>query len=231
MFLNMGFGGAFYMRPYAAICRKVRERLPMLELDHIAVACETLAAGQRAVEEALGVAMVPGGAHARFGTHNMLLGLEDGLYLEVIAIDPEGAPEQSPRWFDLDQFSGLPRLGNWICRSSDLAGDAAALPGSGAPVALSRGDLRWQMAVPASGVLPFNNCQPALMEWQGDAHPAQRLPASGVRLVALEVRHPEADALAARMAPYLADARVRYDIGEPSLIATFDTPHGRRELR
>ena len=203
----------------------------MLELDHIAVASETLAAGQAAVEEALGVALVPGGEHARFGTHNMLLGLEDGLYLEVIAINPEAEPEQSPRWFDLDHFSGAARLGTWICRSDDLDKDATALPGSGAPVALSRGDLRWRMAVPASGVLPFNNCQPALMQWSGAAHPAERLPTSGVRLVALEVRHPEADALAARMAPYMADARIRYEMGEPSMIATFDTPSGRRELR
>ena len=55
-----------------------------------------------------------------FGTHNLLLGLDDGLYLEVISIDP-GAPQPAfPRWFDLDRFSGVPRISNWICRTDAL---------------------------------------------------------------------------------------------------------------
>ena len=48
----------------------------MLKLDHFAVAAETLEAGRAYAEEALGVTLRPGGQHAHFGTHNMLLGFE-----------------------------------------------------------------------------------------------------------------------------------------------------------
>ena len=136
-------------------------------LDHLAVSGETLEQAQSYVEDALGVSMQSGGEHAVFHTHNKLMGLDDGLYLEAIAINPDAPNPDRPRWFDLDRFSGSPRLSNWICRSDALEEDIALLPeGIGEAVALQRGDLRWQMVVPASGVLPFNNQCPALIQWQ-----------------------------------------------------------------
>lgn len=41
----------------------------------------------------------------QFGTHNRCLGMEDGIYLEVIAVDPEAPPPSRPRWFGLDDPS------------------------------------------------------------------------------------------------------------------------------
>lgn len=204
----------------------------MVELDHLAVAAETLEAGRAHVEQALGVALQPGGTHARFGTHNMLLGLEDGLYLEVIAVDPNAPAPQSARWFDLDRFAGPPRVSNWICRCDDLDAALARSPeGSGAPVALERGDLRWRMAVPGDGILPFGGCFPALMQWQGAGHPAARLAPSGCRLERLVLSHPRAGALRTALAPLLDDARLVVEEGPAAaLVAEFDTPHGRRSL-
>lgn len=43
--------------------------------------------------------------HPQFGTHNRCLGMEDGIYLEVIAVDPEAPPPSRPRWFGLDDPS------------------------------------------------------------------------------------------------------------------------------
>ncbi len=83
-------------------------------LDHIAVSGTTLPEAVAAVEEALGVRMQPGGEHAVFHTHNALLGLADGLYLEAIAINPDAPVPERPRWFDLDRFAGPARLTNWI---------------------------------------------------------------------------------------------------------------------
>ncbi len=203
----------------------------MLELDHIAVAGETLEEAVALVEAALGVAMGPGGQHATFGTYNRLLGLENGLYLEAIAIDPSAPPPGRARWFDLDRFAGVPRLTNWICRTDDLAGAVQSLPGSGEAVALARGDLRWQMAVPPDGVLPFDNLSPAIIRWQGDLHPASMLAASGCSLARLVIAHPQADVLSARLAPVLTDARVVIEAGSPAMMAEFDTPGGRRVLR
>jgi len=199
-----------------------------MELDHFAIAANTLAEATAHVEEALGVPLQPGGEHAVFGTHNRLLGLAEGLYLEAIAIDPEATPERQPRWFDLDRFEGAARITNWICRSGDLDGTLAALPvDAGAPVSLTRGDLSWQMAVPKSGILPYENIFPALIQWQGP-HPAPRLTQQGCSLRRLVVSHPEAQALA-ELLP-LDDTRVVFEPGPAALRAEIDTPHGLRHL-
>lgn len=200
-----------------------------MQLDHIAIAGETLEAAVAHVEDALGVSLLPGGKHAHFGTHNRLLGLADGLYLEAIAIDPDAPPLPYPRWFDLDRFSGAPRLGNWICRCDDLDATLSALTAeAGTPVALTRGDLAWRMAVPSTGILPGDGCFPALIEWNVEKIPGDLLPASGCRLTRLEVAHPEADWL--RETVPLQDARVAFVTGPREMRATFDTPHGQRSL-
>lgn len=200
-------------------------------LDHLAVSGETLAEAQSYIEEALGVAMQGGGEHAVFHTHNKLIGLEDGLYLEAIAVNPAAPKPDRPRWFDLDQFSGRPRLSNWICRSDDLEHDISLLPaGIGAPVQLKRGDLRWQMVVPDSGVLPFDNMCAALIQWQTKQHPAQTLTPTGCRLRRLVVSHPDGGELRAAMERTLIDDRIVYEVGPLGLTAEFETPHGIRRL-
>ncbi|UWS02730.1 VOC family protein [Phaeobacter inhibens] len=200
-----------------------------MDLDHLAVAADTLDAAVAHVEESLGVPMQPGGSHAVFGTHNRLLGLTDGLYLEAIAIDPAATPQRSPRWFDLDRRSGPARITNWICRCADLAAALAAAPeGAGEIVDLQRGNLSWQMAVPKDGILPFDNMFPALMQWHGP-HPAAALIPQGCTLRRLHLSHPDSTALAQALP--LRDARVELHHGPAAFEAEFDTPHGRRVLR
>lgn len=199
-----------------------------MELDHFAVAGETLDAAVAHVEAALGVAMQPGGKHGRFGTWNRLLGLADGLYLEAIAIDPAAPAPDRPRWFDLDTFRGAPRLTNWICRVPDLDVALAGLPpGAGDPVELERGALRWRMAVPASGVLPYDDRFPALIQWRGALHPAAMLAPSGCALKRLIVSHPQAADLAASCGRM---ERVVFETGASALRAEIETPHGPRLL-
>lgn len=193
----------------------------MFELDHLAICAENLLEGAAWLSDQLGVPLQSGGQHPAMGTHNSLLSLGD-LYLEVIAIDPEATPPQHPRWFDLDRFRGAPRLGNWILRCPDMAKGLGLLPaGTGSPMALARGDLRWQMAVPASGILPLDGIGPALITWEGEAHPASRLTDQGVRLRKLEVSHPDIAQL-----PDIKDERLVLHSGPPGLQAVFDTPKG-----
>ncbi len=203
----------------------------MLRFDHLAVSALDLAEGVAAVEAALGVALAGGGQHPHMATHNRLLGLGD-LYLEVIAADPDQVAPVWPRWFDLDNFEGLPRLTNWVaCCDSISAAVAASPEGVGIPVALQRGDYRWQMAVPADGKLPFDGCFPALIEWGGSLHPARALPESGVRLQLLEIAHPQAGALNAALAGVFEDPRVVIVPGAAKAMrAVFTTPHGLRVL-
>ncbi|WP_108815257.1 VOC family protein [Loktanella sp. Alg231-35] len=202
----------------------------MLTLDHLAVACVSLDKGTAWVERQLGVKMQPGGQHARYGTHNTLFGLADGLYLEVIAVEAGAVPEAGHTWFDLAQFSGPPRLANWICQTDDLDAAVAKAPAAvGTPQALTRGDLSWQITVPDDGSLPYDGAFPTLIKWaKGTHHPADRLPTSGCRLIGLEVTHPLAEQLRDMMA--LTDDRVTLHAGRSAMKATFDTPAGVRTL-
>lgn len=198
----------------------------MLILDHLVLSANTLAEGVDTVETALGVSLDAGGEHPLMSTHNRLMGLGD-IYLEVIAINPDAPRPPHPRWFDLDHFSGRPRLTNWVLACDDLDKALASLPkGVGAPTELARGDLRWRMAIPPDGRLPLAGAHPAVLEWQG-AHPAQRLPDRGVRLIRLEVITPDAGALDG----LLDDPRVTITHGPAVAIqALFSTPHGLRVL-
>lgn len=200
-------------------------------LDHLAVAGETLEEAVAHTEQSLGITLGPGGDHARYGTHNRLIGLEDGLYLEAIAIDPDARPQEQPRWFNLDQFNGPARLSNWILRSEDLEAEKSLLPpNTQRHVQMQRGDLRWLMTVPADGLLPFDNLFPAVLQWQAEP-PAGRLPQSRCRLTRLVLSHPEAAALQKALDRILADPRIKVEQGAPVMMAEFETPHGKRQLR
>lgn len=201
----------------------------MAELDHLVVSAATVEAGAEWVSALLGVPLETGGKHALMGTHNRLLGLGPGTYLEVIAIDPDVPPPHRPRWFGLDAFSGPPRLTHWVLRVPDLdAALAAAPPGAGRATALARGDLRWRFGVTDDGRLPCDDAFPALIEWQGDAHPAARLPDRGCRLRRLDIA--TADPAALTRALPLWDERVRVVAGTPGMRALIATPLGERVL-
>nr|WP_107847261.1 VOC family protein [Litoreibacter ponti] len=204
----------------------------MLRLDHPALSAETLEAGRAHVEQALGVKLATRGEHPQMGTHNHLLSLGPDQYFEVIAINPDAPPPGRPRWFNIDNFSGPPRLTNWILATEDMEATLAALPpGFGTPLALQRGDFRWRMAVPDDGILPWDGWAPAIIEWSGDLHPAPGLPDQGIRLASLVLRHPEAQAMAELFAPLLPRDTAVFEVSDtPSLTATFDTPDGRRTL-
>lgn len=197
----------------------------MIVLDHIAIAATALNDGTAWVAEKLGVTLQPGGKHDRFGTHNTLLGMGD-LYLEVITLDPDAPPTGRPAWFGLDHFTGPPQLANWICRAPDLQKHAAI---TGPAIALTRGDLSWQLTGPDDGSLPYGGAFPTLIQWdKGSAHPTARLADSGVRLTHWQVFHPEADKIAGLID--VPDPRVSFTVGPAGFRARFDTPNGPREL-
>jgi len=201
-------------------------------IDHLTVTAPTLQAGAAFVERALGVAMQPGGAHPRMGTHNLLLRLGDAMFLEVIAIDPDAPAPARPRWFALDEREPLPRLSNWVARVGGIHERSRALPEAlGDVEPMTRGALDWLITIPRDGSLPLGGAAPAMIEWNAAEHPASRMPASGCALSGFELHHPEPARLAALlMALGLDDARLRVVEGAPRLIAEIDTPHGRRKL-
>jgi hypothetical protein len=185
--------------------------------------------------ERLWVRPAHGGRHVGRGTHNALVGLGDGVYLEVIAADPEQPPAPGPLAFALDRLR-LPRLVGWASRTADLdrrVADARARghdPGEVRQMSRRRPDgflLEWRLtrhdADPDRLVVPF------LIDWGGSPHPSETAPA-GVRLVELRGEHP--DPAAVREALGALGATLTVDAGpEPALVATLETPRGRVVLR
>ncbi len=155
--------------------------------DHLVVAARTLDEGSAWVEARLGAASVAGGKHATMGTHNRLLYIGPGNFLEVIAIDPEAPDPGRPRWFDLDDpamrvsLERSPALIHWVERTGDLDTALRDYPAEVEVLSLARGPYRWRIAVPRDGRRPGGGTLPTLIQWEGP-HPADSLPDTGVRL-------------------------------------------------
>lgn len=169
---------------------------PRATLDHLVVAAATLADGIDYVATLTGVAPQPGGKHVVMGTYNAVLRLGERVYLEVMAIDPEGAKPERPRWFDLDEIAlqaelmERPRLIHWVARTTDIDRARAVCPVPLGPVhAMARSDYRWRITIPDDGTRPVKGLAPTLIQWDVPGHPADRLPDSGVSIAGLAASH------------------------------------------
>lgn len=215
-------------------------RFMSIHFDHIVIAARTLDEGVAWVESRLGVAMGGGGGkHPLMGTHNRVMSLGPGRFLEVLAIDPEAPPPPHPRWFELDSQAMRERLGkgpalvNWVARTDDIERAVAAIPGERPQiVAAARGELRWRIGVPASGGLAQHGIIPTFIQWEGKSA-ADVLPDSTCRLEKLALRHGGAPAAlrALRRAGLGADEPVEAHHEGLGLEARVWTPRGLAELR
>jgi hypothetical protein len=163
-------------------------------LDHLVITAPSRDVGAAWLSRLLGVPLEPGGEHPAMGTHNALLRLGTGRYLEVLAPNPNAPAPERPRWFSLDEISSSesPRLAAWVARTNDI--EAAASRSSiplGPIERSSRGNLRWRITIPKDGSIPENGVAPSLIQWETDAHPAAALPDRGCSLTRLEGYHPE----------------------------------------
>ena len=210
---------------------------PLAALDHLTVAALTLEQGVDHVRRALGVVVPPGGAHPLMGTHNCLMQLGDGVFLEIIAPDPAATPRRT-RWFSLDdsrmraRLEQTPQLISWVVRVADLGKALHTVDKSvGEAVHLTRGTLSWLISVPSDGSMAFDGALPTLIEWPAGPHPASGMADLGCRLEHLRIEHPENTRIAEALAPICSDARVTISGGAiPRLWATIKTPNGLREL-
>ena len=221
-----------------------------LVIDHIVVAAPDLDSGARHVARLLGVEPARGGA-SRMGTHNRVLGMAGGMYLEVIAIDPDAAAPERPRWFGLDEpamrerLRGGPFLAHWAARVAlpdDLSAWQARHPERIAPaIPMTRGELRWRLTVPDDGSLPAwreagqsagDGLLPTLIQWDVPAHPGISLPDSGLTLLRLSGSHPRAALLRQGLDWLGADGLIDIEQadGPPRLSASVATASGARTL-
>ena len=207
---------------------------PPVMFDHLVVAAVSLADGIEYFGELTGVAAHPGGKHVAMGTHNALVRLSERTFLEIIAIDPEGAKPSRPRWFELDnialqaELTERPQLIHWVARTKGIERAAARCPiplGDVHPMA--RGDYRWRITIPDDGSLPGKGIVPTLIEWDVPQHPADTLPKSNLSLVSLAATHPDPKSIRAALAALGQEevVAVTYD-RETRLAAMLRTPRG-----
>lgn len=208
----------------------------MLELDHLVIACTDLDRGEAWLRARFGVPLAPGGQHPGWGTHNRLLQLGGGVYLELIAADPSRPAPGLPRPFLLDdaalraRLEQSPVLVHWLVRTDDLPGALAGLHyDAGTPTPMTRGTLRWRITLAADLRPPGDGLLPTVIQWDvpQTEHPTARLPEAGVRLAGLTVRGPRSllDCRPAVRSPVPIGWVESADA--PGLSADFDTPLGR----
>lgn len=205
-------------------------------LDHLIFGAPTLEQGVALVEERCGVRAAFGGQHPGKGTHNALLSLGPGVYLEIMAPDPEQpAPTDHPRWLGIDELD-RPRMLTWSAkgeRLTDLAQRAAQRGidlGAIADGGRDRPDgtsLRWQLSDPFAtrqgGVLPF------FIDWGSSPHPGDSAPA-GLQLIEFRAEHPDPDRVRTQLRHL--DCVIDVQRGpDPALVAVLEGPGGRLELR
>jgi len=221
-----------------------------LRLDHLVVSARTLDEGTQYVADTLGAAPAGGGAHPSMRTHNRLLNLWGGAYLEVIAIDPDADEPANARarLFALDdpatraRLESGPYLSHWVARverPKNLALWQQQYPQRiSTVVPMTRGDFTWGLSVPDDGAFPSwqhagDGIVPTLIQWSTALHPTQRLPESGIALRTLSAVHPQADLIAAHL-DWLGAAhliKLAATDGAPALVAEFETPGGLRTLK
>jgi hypothetical protein len=199
-------------------------------VDHLVYGVSNLDQGVEAMERLLGVRAGPGGKHAGAGTHNAVLSLGRGSYLEIIAPDPEQPDPPQPRPFGLDRLHE-PRLITWATRVQNIErrAESAKLLGydPGPVVPMSRklpddSELHWRLTPPdimrGGGLVPF------LIEWEPGRHPSETAPA-GCHLRDLEGEHPHPADIETMLAALEIDLPVS-SAGRAALIATIDCPRG-----
>jgi hypothetical protein len=211
-----------------------------LHLDHLVIAARNLDEDAAWLESRLGVPLSGGGRHEAMGTHNRLLSLGQGSYLEVIAIDPEGTAPSRPRWFDLDspamqeRLAGGPSLVTWAIRSGDIESTVRDIAGGGLDILpMARGSYRWRIGVPPSGALPQAGTMPTILQWETEP-PAAALPDAGCRIEKLLLHHPQAPSTLAalREAGLGREAAVEArNEAPPGVVARIRTPRGIVEIR
>ncbi len=206
-----------------------------MTIDHLVYAAPDLSRAMDAIETLTGVRPVAGGKHTGRGTHNALLSLGPGAYLEIIAPDPQQLDPEQPRAFGLDALSA-PRLVTWAAKAPDIERLVDALRAAGynaGPVVQGHRDLpagarlEWKLALnpdrPGDGLVPF------LIEWlPGAPHPSETAPL-GCTLVSLQGRHPDLESVATALVALGIDLQMEW-ADSPALIGTLETPAGRVQL-
>jgi len=183
-----------------------------------------------------------GGVHRQMGTHNHLMRLGKDVFLEVIAVNPDGDRPPGPRWYGLDdpfvraQIQRQPTLLTWVVNTTSIHDlIRGATLSFGKPERIRRGALSWDFGVTDDGRMIAGGMLPHVIQWHTDLHPASQMADRGCRIHKLEIHHPfprwiEA-ALTSIGALDLVTIQPLPKNALPGLAADIETPKGRIHLK
>ncbi len=201
----------------------------MHELDHLLWEELRLSEGEKRFADATGVTPAFGGEHPHAGTHNSLLSLGRGKYLEVIALDP-ARPETANLLKEVP-LGFTPRLFTFGVKAYDLALVEKLVEEAGLNITglhdISRLSpeghvLKWRTVV--VGGHDFGNFIPFFTRCGEMVHPSQTSP-QGCELLEFSVGHPQH----LELVQLYKALRVNVPVVEsqhPELRAVLSTPKG-----
>lgn len=211
----------------------------MLTLDHLTVIAPTLVEGVAHVRGCLDLDVPFGQRHGYMGTHNHLLQLGGTTYLEIVALDPDGAHPGRARWFGLDDqkqvrwdWDAGRRLRGWVARADGID---AVLKGReaifGRKAALPMDTPAFDFSIPDDGSLPWGGAAPSIIDRRGKARSMATIADLGARLRGFTLEHPEAQAIAALLQELGTERGPVVSHGpELRYRAQIETPGGLKEL-
>jgi len=173
------------------------------------------------------------------GTHNHRLQLGNSVYLEIVALDPEGTKPDRPRWFGLDNQEDIRsawnegrRFRGWVASTVDIASEIAThrdVFGERAP--LPPANPTFEFSIPVCGSLPLGGAAPSLIDHRGDPTLMADIPDLGARLQSLTLEHPDPAAIAALYRDLSIDCPPAIVPGPTIRFrAQIETPTGLKEL-
>ena len=211
----------------------------MLKLDHLTVIAPTLQEGVDHVKNCLDLDIPFGTRHDYMGTHNHRIQLGDNVYLEIVALDPDGRCPNRARWFGLDNQQQVrsdwdkgKRLRGWVASTSDIDNVLLNHDGIfGQRVDLPFGNPSFCFAIPVDGSLPLAGAAPSLIDHRDDPTSMTEIPDLGARLHSITLEHPEPTVIEALYRTLSIDHPPSVVMG-PDLCyrAKIITPDGPRKL-
>lgn len=211
----------------------------MLHLDHLTIIAPTLSEGVAHVRDCLDIDVPFGQRHGYMGTHNHLLRLGETIYLEIVALDPEGVGPARARWFGLDDQESVRadweagrRLRGWVART-DAIDLMLASPENvfGRKVSLPWSEPTFDFAIPDDGSLPLGGVAPSLIDRRGKPRSMATIADRGARLEAFSLEHPDVAFVVAFYGELELDRRPAITRGDSLRYrARISTPAGLKEL-
>ena len=148
----------------------------MHKLDHIVFGARSLEEGTNFIEKKLDIKLSEVGYHDFMGTHNRVVKVDKDIYLEVIAIDSSSKSPNENRWFNLDnpilqkKLEYSPQMIGYVIETKDKE----ILKHFCAPIKASRGNYKWNFAMPNlesnffNKELIENGIIPSLINWKSN---------------------------------------------------------------